>query len=199
MLVLWIIFHNSLIVPKKVERGPFCFGMVLYFMLETLDAFKIKNLVLIIKVHRAQKMDYSEWDWQKTSHCNSRELFLERKTPTENNSWKKFPVFRHFFTVVYGLVSDCSICLVLSTFSDQNVSFERRYLEIFNEVNDFHALCSFVTLLYNERFDNKWKSVVRNIVFHGSFERLTALWASSGAATLVKAGLSNLLAVLAWT
>ena len=23
--------NGSLIVPKKVERGPFCFGMVLYF------------------------------------------------------------------------------------------------------------------------------------------------------------------------
>ena len=27
---------------EKVARGPFCLGMVLYFMLEAIDAFKIK-------------------------------------------------------------------------------------------------------------------------------------------------------------
>ena len=34
---------ESLIVSKKVERGPFCFGMVFYLMLEALDALKIKH------------------------------------------------------------------------------------------------------------------------------------------------------------
>ena len=34
--------RESLIVPKKMKKGPFCFAMVLYFMLEALDAFKIK-------------------------------------------------------------------------------------------------------------------------------------------------------------
>ena len=39
-------------MPKKVERGLFCFGMVLYFILE---AFKVKYQVLMIKVHTVQK------------------------------------------------------------------------------------------------------------------------------------------------
>ena len=29
-------------VEKKVERGPFCFGMAFYLMLEALDALKMK-------------------------------------------------------------------------------------------------------------------------------------------------------------
>ena len=32
---------------KKSKEGPFCFRMVLYFMLEALDAFKIKYCVLM--------------------------------------------------------------------------------------------------------------------------------------------------------
>ena len=30
---------------KKLERGPFCFGMVLYLMLEALNAFRVSTLV----------------------------------------------------------------------------------------------------------------------------------------------------------
>ena len=75
---------NSLIVPKKVERGPFCFGMVLYFMLQALDVLKIKYWVLEVKVHRAQKVDHSEWNWPKSSLCNNnRAFFLRRKDPTK--------------------------------------------------------------------------------------------------------------------
>ena len=37
------------------KKWPFCFGMVLYFMLEALDAFKIKYQVFMLNVHRAQK------------------------------------------------------------------------------------------------------------------------------------------------
>ena len=42
--------------PKKVERGTLCFGMVLYFMSEALDVYE----VLMVKVHRVQKVDHSE-------------------------------------------------------------------------------------------------------------------------------------------
>ena len=42
---------------EELKRGPFCFAMVLFnFMLEALDAFKIKYQVLLVKVHRAQKV-----------------------------------------------------------------------------------------------------------------------------------------------
>ena len=34
--------RESLIVSRKVEKGPFCFGMAFYLMLETLDALKMK-------------------------------------------------------------------------------------------------------------------------------------------------------------
>ena len=37
-------------MPKKSKGGPFCFGMVLYFLLEVLNAFKIKYLVLMVNV-----------------------------------------------------------------------------------------------------------------------------------------------------
>ena len=53
------IFGKSLTMPKKVGKshsteksangGPFCFGMVLYFMLEALDALKIKTEYLLKK------------------------------------------------------------------------------------------------------------------------------------------------------
>ena len=33
---------ESLIVSRKVERGPFCFGMAFYLILEVLDALKMK-------------------------------------------------------------------------------------------------------------------------------------------------------------
>ena len=33
---------GSLIVPKNGKEGPFCFRIVLYYMLEGLDAFKMK-------------------------------------------------------------------------------------------------------------------------------------------------------------
>ena len=52
--------RGELSVPKKVERGTFCFGMVLYFMLEALNAFKINYSVLMVKVHSAEKTDRVE-------------------------------------------------------------------------------------------------------------------------------------------
>ena len=33
------------------------------------------------------------------------------------------------------------------------------------KVDDFHVLYSFVTFLYNEIFDNKWKTVLLNTLF----------------------------------
>ena len=43
---------------KKWKEGPVFFGIVLYFMLKVLDAVKIKYCVLIVNVHRAQKVDH---------------------------------------------------------------------------------------------------------------------------------------------
>ena len=42
---------------EKLERG--WIAMALYFMLEALDAFKIKYQVHLIKVHSAQKVEHT--------------------------------------------------------------------------------------------------------------------------------------------
>ena len=42
---------ECLIVSKKWEGGPFCFGMAFYLMLEALDALKMKYIEHMVKVH----------------------------------------------------------------------------------------------------------------------------------------------------
>ena len=53
-------------------------------MLEAFDAFKIKYEVHTVKMHREQNVDHLKWTNKKTSHCNSRVLFPNRKAPTKN-------------------------------------------------------------------------------------------------------------------
>ena len=51
--------RKSLIVPKNWKSGPFCLGLLLYFMLEALYAFKMRYYVLMVKVHNAQKVAHT--------------------------------------------------------------------------------------------------------------------------------------------
>ena len=59
----------------SVERGPICFGMVLYFILEALDAF---NLWWKCTVHKkwADPIELTK----KASHCKSRAFSSETVT-----------------------------------------------------------------------------------------------------------------------
>ena len=68
---------ESFIVPKHWNEGPFCFGMVLYFMF----AFKIKHYVLLVKVHEKLYIQLycgCGLTKNKSSLCNSRALFTKK-------------------------------------------------------------------------------------------------------------------------
>ena len=86
---------------KAEKRGrPFCFGIVLYLVLEALDAFTLKYCVLLVKVLTVQKMwtIQSETDKQN-SHCNGRAVFLRENAPTKYSP-KRYsnpcpPAFQH--------------------------------------------------------------------------------------------------------
>ena len=68
-------------MPKKVERRPFCLEMVLYFMLEALDALYFLE-VLMVKVHCTKSVPIACVELtKKTSHCKSRAF---SKTHTKN-------------------------------------------------------------------------------------------------------------------